>query len=93
MSGETTEVDRSIIERLGDPLTHIIRNSVDHGIETPADAAWRPASTRRAPSGSSAEHRGGRIVIEVSDDGAGINSETRAARRRARRGSSAPTPS
>jgi two-component system chemotaxis sensor kinase CheA len=74
MHGETTEVDRSIIERLGDPLTHIIRNSVDHGIESPADrlaAGKNEEGTIRL----SAEHRGGRIVIEVKDDGAGINSE------------------
>ena len=74
MAGENTEVDRSIIERLGDPLTHIIRNSVDHGIEAPADraAAGKPEEgTIRL----SAEHRGGRIVIEIKDDGAGINSE------------------
>jgi two-component system chemotaxis sensor kinase CheA len=74
MSGETTEVDRSIIERLGDPLTHIIRNSVDHGIESPAD---RLASGKSEEGiiRLSAEHRGGRIVIEIKDDGAGINSE------------------
>ena len=74
MVGETTEVDRSIIERLGDPLTHIIRNSVDHGIESPADrlaAGKNEEGTIRL----SAEHRGGRIIISVSDDGAGINSE------------------
>jgi two-component system chemotaxis sensor kinase CheA len=74
MAGENTEVDRSIIERLGDPLTHIIRNSIDHGIEAPADraAAGKPEEgTIRL----SAEHRGGRIVIEIRDDGAGINSE------------------
>ena len=74
MAGETTEVDRSIIERLGDPLTHIIRNSVDHGIESPADrlaAGKNEEGTIRL----SAEHRGGRIIIEVKDDGAGINSE------------------
>lgn len=74
MAGENTEVDRSIIERLADPLTHIIRNSIDHGIETPADrtAAGKPEEgTIRL----SAEHRGSRIVIEIRDDGAGINSE------------------
>jgi two-component system chemotaxis sensor kinase CheA len=74
MHGENTEVDRSIIERLGDPLTHIIRNSIDHGIETPATrlAAGKPeeGTVRLA-----ADHRGGRIVIEVSDDGGGIDSE------------------
>lgn len=72
--GETTEVDRSIIERLGDPLTHIIRNSVDHGVEAPATrvAAGKP---EEGVIRLSAEHRGGRIVIEIKDDGAGINSE------------------
>jgi len=72
--GETTEVDRSIIERLGDPLTHIIRNSVDHGVEPPAArlAAGKP---EEGVIRLSAEHRGGRIVIEIKDDGAGINSE------------------
>jgi two-component system chemotaxis sensor kinase CheA len=74
MAGENTEVDRSIIERLGDPLTHIIRNSIDHGIEPPSDRA----AAGKAEEGTirlSAEHRGGRIVIEIKDDGAGINSE------------------
>jgi two-component system chemotaxis sensor kinase CheA len=72
--GETTEVDRSIIERLSDPLTHIIRNSVDHGIELPADRA----AAEKNEEGTirlSAEHRGGRIVIQISDDGGGINTE------------------
>ncbi len=74
MTGENTEVDRSIIERLGDPLTHIIRNSIDHGIEAPQDRL----AAGKADEGTirlSAEHRGGRIVIEIKDDGAGINSE------------------
>ncbi|MGH6674131.1 MAG: chemotaxis protein CheA [Xanthobacteraceae bacterium] len=74
ISGETTEVDRSIIERIGDPLTHIIRNSIDHGIEAPKDRI----ATGKSEEGTirlSAEHRGSRIVIEISDDGAGINSE------------------
>jgi two-component system chemotaxis sensor kinase CheA len=74
MHGENTEVDRSIIERLGDPLTHIIRNSIDHGIETPAArlAAGKPEEgTVRLL----ADHRGGRIVVEVSDDGGGIDPE------------------
>lgn len=74
MHGETTEVDRSIIERLGDPLTHIIRNSVDHGVEAPSArvAAGKP---EEGVIRLAAEHRGGRIVIEIKDDGAGINSE------------------
>jgi two-component system, chemotaxis family, sensor kinase CheA len=72
MHGENTEVDRSIIERLGDPLTHIIRNSIDHGIESPQDrlaAGKSDEGTIRLV----AEHRGGRIVVEVSDDGGGID--------------------
>lgn len=74
MVGETTEVDRSIIERLGDPLTHIIRNSVDHGIESPADRI-KAGKNEEGTIRLSAEHRGGKIIIEVKDDGAGINSE------------------
>ena len=72
LHGETTEVDRSIIERLGDPLTHIIRNSIDHGIESPekrAAAGKHEEGTIRL----GAEHRGGRIVVEVVDDGGGID--------------------
>lgn len=70
--GEHTELDKSVIEKLGDPLTHIVRNSIDHGIELPAErlAAGKPAS------GSvrlSASHQGGSIVVEVSDDGRGLS--------------------
>ncbi len=70
--GEGTEVDKTVIERLSDPLTHMIRNAIDHGLETPEArlAAGKPAEgTVRL----SALHRSGRIVIEVADDGAGIN--------------------
>ncbi|MER2534203.1 MAG: chemotaxis protein CheA [Rhizobiaceae bacterium] len=70
--GEYTEVDKTVIERLSDPLTHMIRNAIDHGIETPDRriAAGKPAEgTIRV----AAMHRSGRIVIEVSDDGAGID--------------------
>jgi two-component system chemotaxis sensor kinase CheA len=74
MHGENTEVDRSIIERLGDPLTHIIRNSIDHGIETP-QARLAAGKTEEGTVRLSADHRGGRIVVEVVDDGAGIDSE------------------
>jgi two-component system chemotaxis sensor kinase CheA len=72
--GEHTEVDRSIIERLSDPLTHIIRNSVDHGIESPAERL-AAGKSEEGTVRLAAEHRGGRIVIEVRDDGAGINPE------------------
>lgn len=72
IEGEGTEVDKTVIERLGEPLTHMIRNAVDHGLETPEErvAAGKPAE---GTVKLSAEHRGGRIIIEVSDDGRGIN--------------------
>jgi two-component system chemotaxis sensor kinase CheA len=74
MAGESTEVDRSIVEQLSDPLTHIIRNSVDHGIEKPSDRA-AAGKSEEGTIRLAAEHRGGRIVIEIKDDGAGINPE------------------
>ncbi|MBN8531638.1 MAG: chemotaxis protein CheA [Alphaproteobacteria bacterium] len=71
-SGEATEVDKTVIEQLGDPLTHMIRNSVDHGIETPEVrlAAGKPA---QGTIHLSADNRGGMILLEIRDDGAGIN--------------------
>lgn len=72
MDGEGTEVDKTVIERLTDPLTHMIRNAVDHGVESPEKraAAGKPEEGLLRLS---AMHRSGRIVIEVADDGAGIN--------------------
>ncbi|SOC12132.1 chemotaxis protein CheA [Rhodobacter maris] len=70
--GEATEVDKTVIERLADPLTHMIRNSVDHGLETPE----KRVAAGKSPEGVitlSAQHRSGRVVIEITDDGAGIN--------------------
>lgn len=72
--GSSTELDKSLIERIIDPLTHLVRNSLDHGIELPE---------KRMESGKnvvgnlilSAEHQGGNICIEVTDDGAGLNRE------------------
>ena len=74
VEGEGTEVDKTVIERLGEPLTHMIRNAIDHGLETPEEriAAGKP---EEGTVTLSAEHRGGRIAIEVSDDGRGINRE------------------
>lgn len=72
--GENTEVDKTVIDKLAEPLTHMIRNSVDHGLE---DAETRKA-LGKDPQGVvklSAKHRSGRIVIEIEDDGAGINRE------------------
>lgn len=73
-SGEMTEIDKTVIEQLNDPLTHMIRNALDHGIEPPAErlAAGKP---RQGTILLSAGQRSGRIVIEVADDGRGINRE------------------
>jgi two-component system chemotaxis sensor kinase CheA len=72
--GETTEVDRGLIEKISDPLTHLVRNAIDHGLETPQvrEAAGKPpVGTLRLQ----ARQRGGNIVIEVSDDGRGLDRE------------------
>jgi len=70
--GRATELDKSLIERIIDPLTHLVRNSLDHGIETPE----KRIAAGKDPVGQlvlSAQHNGGNIVIEVSDDGGGLN--------------------
>ena len=72
MSGENTEVDKTVIEQLSDPLTHLIRNALDHGLETPEErmAVGKPTE---GTIHLAAEHRSGRIIIEISDDGRGID--------------------
>src|SRR5699024_5868824 len=69
--GRSTELDKSLTERIIDPLTHLVRNSLDHGIEHPdaREAAGKPRAGRLTLA---AEHQGGNIVIEVRDDGAGL---------------------
>lgn len=72
--GKETELDKGLIERIVDPLMHLVRNSLDHGIETPQQRL----ATGKEATGQlllSAQHHGGNIVIEVSDDGAGLNRE------------------
>ncbi|WP_439811545.1 chemotaxis protein CheA [Bordetella bronchiseptica] len=72
--GRATELDKSLIERIIDPLTHLVRNSLDHGIETPE----KRMAAGKEPVGQlvlSAQHNGGNIVIEVSDDGGGLSRE------------------
>ena len=74
MSGEDTELDRGVVEELNDPLLHMIRNSMDHGIES----AEKRAAAGKTPGGTlhlRAYHQGGNIVVEVEDDGAGLNRE------------------
>ena len=74
LSGEQTELDKTVMEKIGDPLVHLVRNSIDHGIEKP--------EVRRAAGKSetglvhlNAFHQGGNIVIEITDDGAGLNKD------------------
>lgn len=71
-TGETTELDKGLIERITDPLTHLIRNSLDHGIETP-DIRSKAGKPAVGTITLKASHQGGNIVIEVGDDGAGLN--------------------
>ncbi|AKL12686.1 TPA: chemotaxis protein CheA [Kluyvera intermedia] len=74
LQGSSTELDKSLIERIIDPLTHLVRNSLDHGIEVPE----KRVAAGKSPIGNltlSAEHQGGNICIEVTDDGAGLNRE------------------
>lgn len=83
LEGENTEVDKTIIEELADPLTHMIRNSMDHGLETPEDRI----AAGKSPEGLIkliAEHRAGRIVISVTDDGRGIGRDRLLAKAKSR---------
>ncbi|ARO31656.1 histidine kinase chemotaxis protein CheA 2 [Rhizobium sp. NXC14] len=72
--GESTEVDKTVIERLADPLVHLVRNSIDHGLEVPADRL----AAGKAKAGTvtlSARQAGGEVIISIKDDGRGINRE------------------
>jgi two-component system chemotaxis sensor kinase CheA len=83
MNGEQTELDKTVLEKVGDPLVHLVRNSVDHGIEMPdvRAAAGKPATGTVCLD---AYHKGGNITIEVSDDGGGLNKERIIAKARSR---------
>jgi two-component system chemotaxis sensor kinase CheA len=74
IEGGDTEIDKEIVEKITDPLTHLIRNSIDHGIELPAQRS-HSGKDPRGIIGLKAEHESGRIIIEVSDDGAGLDPE------------------
>lgn len=74
MIGETTEVDKTVIEKIGDPLVHLVRNSLDHGLEGPEERL----AAGKSETGTVeliAYHKGGSIVIEIRDDGRGLNGE------------------
>jgi two-component system, chemotaxis family, sensor kinase CheA len=83
ISGEQTELDKTVLEKIGDPLVHLVRNSLDHGIETPEQRR----AAGKDPVGQvhlSASHEGGSIVIRVSDDGGGLNTDKILAKARER---------
>jgi two-component system, chemotaxis family, sensor kinase CheA len=72
LTGEQTELDKTVLEKIGDPLVHLVRNSIDHGIEMPE----RRTAAGKSPAGTvhlDACHRGGNIAVEVSDDGGGLD--------------------
>lgn len=72
LRGETTELDKTVLEKIGDPLVHLVRNAIDHGLEGPA----KRTAAGKSDTGTlrmEAFHRGGSIVVEVGDDGAGLN--------------------
>ncbi len=72
MSGEQTELDKTVMEKIGDPLVHLVRNSLDHGIEIP-EIRLKNGKPEVGVLHLNAYHQGGSIVIEISDDGAGLN--------------------
>ncbi len=83
LAGEHTELDKTVLEKIGDPLVHLVRNAVDHGIETPE----RRAAAGKGEVGTielNAYHKGGNVIVEVTDDGAGINRERILAKARER---------
>ena len=83
LTGEQTELDKTVLEKIGDPLVHLVRNCLDHGIESPEvrTAAGKPAE---GTVHLDASHRGGNIAVEVSDDGSGLDRGRILAKARAR---------
>ena len=74
LTGEQTELDKSVMEKMGDPLVHLVRNSLDHGIETP-EVRLAAGKSETGLLQLKAYHQGGNIVIEIHDDGAGLNED------------------
>jgi two-component system chemotaxis sensor kinase CheA len=83
MTGEQTELDKTVLEKIGDPLVHLVRNSIDHGIELPEDrlASGKPAE---GTVHLHAAHKGGAITLEIQDDGKGLDTERLLAKARSR---------
>ncbi|MGN2254685.1 chemotaxis protein CheA [Frateuria sp. GZRe12] len=74
LHGEQTELDKTVLEKIGDPMVHLVRNAIDHGLEMP-DKRRAAGKHEMGTLKLDAFHRGGNIVVEVSDDGAGLNRE------------------
>jgi len=74
LHGEQTELDKTVLEKIGDPMVHLVRNAIDHGLELP-DKRRAASKNETGTLKLDAYHRGGNIVVEVSDDGAGLNRE------------------
>jgi two-component system chemotaxis sensor kinase CheA len=83
LTGEQTELDKTVLEKIGDPLVHLVRNCIDHGIESP-EARIGAGKTAEGTVHLDACHRGGNIAVEVSDDGGGLDKERILAKARAR---------
>jgi two-component system chemotaxis sensor kinase CheA len=83
VTGENTEIDKTMLEKIGDPLTHLVRNSIDHGVELP-EVRLQAGKTAVGTVHLEAYHRGGNIVVEVTDDGAGLDKDRILAKARSR---------
>ncbi|HEY2035403.1 MAG TPA: chemotaxis protein CheA [Steroidobacteraceae bacterium] len=83
LTGEQTELDKTVLEKIGDPLVHLVRNCIDHGIESP-EARVAAGKTAEGTVHLDAYHRGGNIAVEVSDDGGGLDKDRILAKARAR---------
>ena len=83
MSGDQTELDKTVLEKIGDPLVHLVRIAVDHGIETP-DKRSAAGKDETGTISLHAYHKGGNVIVEVSDDGAGLNRDRILAKARER---------
>jgi two-component system chemotaxis sensor kinase CheA len=83
MSGDQTELDKTVLEKIGDPLVHLVRNSVDHGIELPA-VRQQAGKSATGTVFLEAYHKGGNITVEVGDDGGGLNRDRILAKARSR---------
>ena len=83
VTGDTTELDKTVLEKIGDPLVHLVRNSIDHGIEMP-DVRAAAGKSEQGTISLHAYHKGGNVIVEVSDDGGGLKRERILAKARER---------